>query len=244
MPTRAGTTQHLADIVEKPVTSISEVAERLGEIYDYALDSTTAGEHDGIVCFTSLYKTITETVDNEQYEDRDFLVRLDLEFARRYFDALSRYATDRSTAPGPWRILFDARSHPDIERVQFAAAGVNAHINYDLAAALLATWQDFPPSDARRHDYDKVNKVFDRHMDGLRNRFEAPFGSTAEDRSALDRLSNLICDLLVRGCRDDAWDDAADIRDSRDPDAARARMLRRLDGRITLLGRALLLPLP
>jgi Family of unknown function (DUF5995) len=244
MPMRSGTTQHLAEIVQEPVTSIPEVAKRLGEIHDYALRTTTAGDHDGIVCFTSLYKTITETVNDVRYEDRDFLVRLDLEFARRYFDALGRYAADRATAPGPWRILFDTRSHPDIERVQFAAAGVNAHVNYDLAAALLATWQDFPPNDARRRDYEKVNGVFRQHMDELRNRFDAPFGSTAEDRSTLDRLSNLICDLLVRGCRDEAWDDAADVWRSRDRDAARARMLRHLDGGVTLLGRALLLPLP
>ena len=130
-------------------------------MYEYASSSTTAGENDGIVCFTVLYRTITETVDNETYEDRDFLVRLDLEFARRYFRALRRYASDRGSAPRPWRLLFDARSDPDIERVQFAAAGVNAHINYDLADALLATWEDFRPNAARQRDFGKVNDVFD-----------------------------------------------------------------------------------
>ena len=242
MQTRAGTTQHLAEIVAEPVTSIPDVVKRLGEIHDHALNTTTAGDHDGIVCFTSLYKTITETVDNVSYEDREFLVRLDLEFARRYFDALRRYATDRSSAPGPWRILFDTRSDPDVERVQFAAAGVNAHINFDLAAALLATWADFPPTEARRRDYGKVNDVFRTHMDELRNRFDAPFGSTAEDRSALDRLSNLVCDLLVRGCRHEAWDDAEGVWRSRDRDVARGWMLSRLEAVTTLLGKALLLP--
>jgi hypothetical protein len=244
MPTREGSTQKLAEIVQAPVTSIPDVVKRLTEVHEYALTTTTAGERDGIVCFTSLYRTITQTVDGETYEDRDFLVRLDLEFARRYFDALHLYAQRRKDAPGPWRILFDSRSHPDIERVQFAAAGVNAHINYDLAAALLATWADFPPSEPRLRDYNKVNDVFRRHMDGLRQYFEAPFGSTAEDKSALDRVSNLISDLLVRGTRAEAWDDAHDVWKSKNRDAARERLLDRLDGPITLLGRALLLPLP
>ena len=103
MPTRAGSTQRLAEIAARDVTTIPEVVERLTEVYEYARGSTTAGENDGIVCFTQLYRTITQTVDKETYEDRDFLERLDLEFARRYFRALRSYASDRVSAPGPWR---------------------------------------------------------------------------------------------------------------------------------------------
>ena len=201
MPERAGSTQELAKIVAVPVTTIAEVAERLGEVHDYALRTTTAGDGDGIACFSGLYRTITQTVDVTPYEDRDFLVRLDLEFARRYFDAIGAYATDRHSAPRPWRLLFDARSHPDIERVQFASAGVNAHINFDLAAALLNTWTDFPPNDVRHRDYDTVDATFARHMDELRQYYDAPFGSSMFDHTALDRISNVCSDLLVRATR-------------------------------------------
>jgi hypothetical protein len=243
MPTRAGSTQGLAEIVSRPVATIAEVADRLGEVHDYATGTTTAGENDGIACFSGLYQTITRTIDVTPYEDREFLVLLDLEFARRYFDALRAYATDRKSAPGPWRILFDARSDPDLERVQFAAAGVNAHINYDLADALLSTFEKFEPNDARRRDYDTVDAAFKRHMDGLRERFGAPFGSSEEDRTVLDRVSNVVCSLLVRGCRGNAWDDAMGVWESRDRISARADMLDELDGEAKFLGRALLLPL-
>ena len=242
MPTRAGSTQGLAEIVDKPVATIAEVAERLGEVRDYAQTTTTAGEADGIACFSGLYQTITRTIDNTPYEDREFLVRLDLEFARRYFAALKAYAVDRATAPGPWKLLFDARSNPDIERVQFAAAGVNAHINYDLADALLGTFPEFPPNDNRRRDYDTVDNAFKKHMDGLRNFYEAPFGSSAWDKTVLDRLSNVICSMLVRGCRANAWDDATRVWTAADGEAARADMLADLDGEASFLGRALLLP--
>ena len=242
MPTREGSTQHLAEIVGKPVTTIAEVAERLGEVHDYALGTTTAGEGDGIVCFSGLYRTITQTIDVTPYEDRDFLVRLDLEFARRYFDALRAYAVDRGTAPRPWRMLFDARSNPEIERVQFAAAGVNAHINYDLAAALLTTWTDFPPDDARRRDYDTVDEAFKKHMDGLRDFYDAPFSGSAFDKTALDRLANAISDLLVRGTRANAWECAMRVWTSRNRDKARRRMLDELDFETSLLQRAVLLP--
>jgi hypothetical protein len=243
MTTRSGSTQELAEIAGRPVTTIAEVAERLGQIHDYALSTTTAGENDGIVCFSELYRAITETVDGTAYEDRGFLERLDLEFAGRFFAALGAYARDRATTPGPWRLLYDARSNPDVERVQFAAAGVNAHINYDLADALLATFSDSPPNAARRRDYDKVDGVFRDHMDGLRKRYDAPFGSSEFDRTVLDRLSNVICSMLVRGCRVNAWDDAMRVWSAPDRQAARTRMLDELDAEATFLGRALLLPI-
>ena len=243
MPERAGSTQGLVEIVDRPVTTIAEVAERLGQIHDYAASTTTAGEADGIACFSGLYQTITQTIDVTPYEDRDFLVRLDLAFARRYFDAIRAYAVERHSAPRPWRLLFDARSDPDIERVQFAAAGVNAHIDFDLAAALLDTWPDFPPNDARHRDYDTVDDAFKKHMDGLRKAYQAPFGSDAFDQTALDRLSNAVCDLLVRGTRANAWDDAMRVWTAPDRGKARERMLDELDAVASLLQRGLLLPL-
>ena len=241
MPT-AGSTQELARIVSVPVHTIAEVAERLGQVHDHALATTTAGDRDGIVCFTGLYRTITHTIDVTPYEDREFLVRLDLEFARLYFDALRAYAVDRDSAPGPWRLLFDRRSDPEIERVQFAAAGVNAHINYDLAAALLNTFPHFPPDDARRRDYDTVDEAFKKHMDGLRDYYDAPFSSSLFDRSVLDRLSNVVSSLLVRGTRANAWDDAMRVWTARDRDKARRRMLREQGFEAGFLQRGLLLP--
>ena len=243
MPTRAGSTQGLAEIVDKPVSTIAEVADRLGEVYDHARTTSTAGDDDGIACFSGLYQTITRTIDVTPYEDRAFLERLDLEFARRYFSALRAYAVDRTTAPGPWTLLFDARSHPRLERVQFAAAGVNAHINYDLADALLGTFPDFPPNEARRRDYNTVDDAFKKHMDQLREYYDAPFGDSLWDRTVLDGLANLIGDMLVRGTRANAWDDAMDVWHSADRAKARAQMLGRLDVAASFLGRALLLPI-
>ena len=42
--------------------------------------------------------------------------------------------------PAPWRVLFERRTG-QIAGVQFAAAGINAHINFDLPFALVATWE-------------------------------------------------------------------------------------------------------
>ena len=43
MPTRAGSTQGLAEIVDKPVSTIAEVADRLGEVYEHARTRSIRG---------------------------------------------------------------------------------------------------------------------------------------------------------------------------------------------------------
>ncbi len=56
--------------------------------------------------------------------------------------------------------------------VQLAGAGVNAHINFDLAVATVDTGRELGDADlaGRRDDYDKVNDVFAENMDALLDR--------------------------------------------------------------------------
>ena len=79
-------------------------------------------------------------------------------------------------------------------------------------------------------------------MDGLREYYDAPFGESIWDRTALDRLANLIGSMLVRGTRANAWNDATRVWEARDREKARKRMLAGLDVNASFLGRALLLP--
>ena len=41
--------------------------------------------------------------------------------------------------PTAWQPLFERRADPGIEPIQFALAGMNAHINHDLPLAVVAT---------------------------------------------------------------------------------------------------------
>src|SRR4051812_50063190 len=84
MPTRAGSTQGLAEIVDKPVSTIAEVADRLGEVYEHARTTSTAGDDDGIGCFSGLYQTITRTIHVTPYEDPAFLQRPEPEVPPRH----------------------------------------------------------------------------------------------------------------------------------------------------------------
>src|SRR5437868_14112818 len=103
-----------------------------------AFDAEAFAPDDGVRYFHALYREVTREVARRYaaggFEDTAFLAALDVAFAGLYFDAL--HAPD--AAPRAWRALFDRRA-AQLEPLRFALAGMNAHINRDLAVALDAT---------------------------------------------------------------------------------------------------------
>ena len=229
------------------VQTVEEVIVALTAIRDDAAADIRAPRIDGISCFTRLYVTITENVlatltgthPTRSFADEAFLTRLDVLFARRYLDAIRAYERHDGTVPACWRVLFDHRRDPSVGHVNFAACGVNAHVNFDLTLALLETWEEFPPTPARRADYDRVNDIFAEEMDDLREDFDAFLAGTGEG-GLLDRFGNALSDLLVRATRGQAWEVAERVWARRgDPEAYRAALAaetKRLDSAAHVLG--------
>lgn len=253
-PASTGSTQRLAELAgDAPATSIPEVVERLAEIRDHAASTSLLGENDGIAAFSKLYHVITRRIgdmaENGEFRSSPFLVQLDIEFAERYFQALRRYAADIHTAPGVWRVLFDNRSDPNVAPVNFAMLGVNAHINFDLAHALIATWRRIAPDgdgpdSAQHHDYRLVNDVFEIEMDGLREELDSLL-SHGPDGAPWDVGANWLADLVVTFTRDLAWEEANRVwEQGATPEVCRLSE-RRLDSIATFIGQGLLrTPLP
>jgi Family of unknown function (DUF5995) len=238
------------------VSSIKEVVAALEKVRDGSAEELVRPEIDGISAFTRLYTIITQnvldTVEGRKrartFPDPDFLTRLDLEFARRYLAAIRAYESGAPDTPASWAVLFDRRRDQDVRHVNFAACGVNAHVNFDLAFALLETWKDFPPNDARHEDYDQINDIFAEEMDELREDFGA-FLADTRDGGILDKLGNFASDLVVRVTRRWAWDAAEEVWEHYDPDQdaggrkyqdAYADELKGLDRAASLAGRMLL----
>lgn len=206
------------------VTTIAEVVAALSRIRDGAAEDLVQPEIDGISAFSRLYTIITQnvldTVEGRKpartFNDPAFLTRLDLEFARRYLAAIHAHETGSPKAPVCWAVMFDRRRDQDVRHVNFAACGVNAHVNFDLAFALLETWKEFPPNKARRADYDEINDIFAEEMDDLREDFGAFLAGTREG-GILDKLGNFASDLVVRLTRSYAWDAAERVWEHYDP---------------------------
>src|SRR4051794_3251781 len=117
-------------------SSIDEVVARMEEI------AAPLPRADGVACFTRLYLDVTRGVNERVaavgFQEPRFMERLDVLFAQLFFDALAATLRDPARAPRAWLPLFEARSRRGIAPVQFAFAGMNAHINRDLPVALVS----------------------------------------------------------------------------------------------------------
>ena len=93
-----------------------------------------------------MYLQVTEAVRDElpSFESPEFVERLDVLFAEFYFQAFDAAAAQAWVSKA-WAPLFDRRDERGILALQFAIAGMNAHINNDLAHALVLTWQRARP---------------------------------------------------------------------------------------------------
>ena len=111
---------------------------------------------DGLWWFNRLYLRVTlavrSAVTTTTFRDPAFLERLDVVFANQYFDAVAAGDADPRAAPSAWRPLFECRHRRGILSIQFALAGMNAHINRDLPAGIVATYAatDGAPRTERR----------------------------------------------------------------------------------------------
>ena len=124
--------------VQMPPQSIADVIQTMQTIGDTCIDG------DGLKWFNWLYLQVTQSVETRVasggFNDPAWLAELDVQFARLYFGALESALQDQS-GPGCWQVLFERRNQAAVARIQFALAGINAHINHDLPQAIVATCQ-------------------------------------------------------------------------------------------------------
>ena len=205
----------------------------------------TASGGSPIADFNRLYLRITTGVLERLYAgsfaDPAFLARLDVEFAARYFEAVRAWTEARPCCPRVWSVLFGRIAGP----VPSAAAGVNAHINFDLPFALVTTFDHLgsdPVDDSDQHrDYLQLNDIFAEAIPGLR-------------RGYLDRWQLLIDTMngdlddwwqgeAVTYTRNVAWRHAQKLWALRHDLPATADERARLDGHAAALSRLLLSPL-
>jgi uncharacterized protein DUF5995 len=138
---------------------IADVIRRLRTI------EASGSRSDGVVCFARLYREVTEGVGAELrrqgFADNRFLETLDVQFAALFFSALESYGRDPARTPSAWVPLFAQRSRRGIAPLQFALAGMNAHINRDLPVALVTTCRelglDLGEGSAEHADFERVD---------------------------------------------------------------------------------------
>ena len=180
---------------------------------DQALD-----DGDGLKWFNRLYMMVTQEVDGNPpaggWKDPAWLVKLDVIFADLYFKAVADCLNGSADAPNAWEALMEARFRPGIDRIQYALAGMNAHINHDLALALLETDKQMnvvPGFNSPQHiDYEAVNGLLETVMPAeLKMLATDVLGQVAQDTGKIGRV---LAFWNVCKARDLAWDFADHLR--------------------------------
>jgi len=221
-----------------PVVTIAEVIARMEAI------GAAVSAADGLACFNRMYLDVTRQVDSRLgqgfFADPAFMTSLDVAFARLYFGAVNA-AGNPAAVPLAWRPLVEQRANPGIEPVQFALAGMNAHINHDLPLAVVSTCTALATSpDAGAHfaDYQKVDQLLDAAEQSVRQSFEsAP--ELAVDHH-LSAVSNLIANWTINSARDLAWNNCLLLWAVRDNPVARGLLADSLAASAALTSRLLL----
>jgi hypothetical protein len=229
----------LAPASPAPLTSVADVIARMEAIGA----SLAAG--DGLACFNRMYLEVTEQVaSNLQagfFADPQFMTQLDITFASLYFAAVDA-ADDQAAVPLAWRPLFEHRATPGIEPVQFALAGMNAHINHDLPLAVTGTCTALgtsPAAGTHQADYQKVDQLLDAAEQSVRQSLEsAP--ELAADRH-LQAVCNLAAAWSINSARDLAWTNSLLLWQVRDVPVARGLLCDSLAITTAMASRALLI---
>jgi hypothetical protein len=138
------------------VASIDDVLAKLKSIIQWAMQNQSE-----LGYFPSLYYRMTvavrDGINNGLFENGTRMERLDVLFARRYFEAFDAFQAGQPVSKS-WQVAFDATRNEQITVFQHLVLGVNAHINLDLGIAAAHT----RPQDAiygLRKDFEKINEV-------------------------------------------------------------------------------------
>ncbi|WP_367324598.1 DUF5995 family protein [Streptomyces sp. HUAS ZL42] len=224
--------------LEQFTTPVDTVVSRMR-----ALDAALPAR-DGVAVFNRVYLAVTEAVDRHidagRFADARAAITLDVRFAERYLAAVDAAAVGRRT-PACWRPLFQMRRHPGVRPLQFALAGINAHIGHDLALAVVDACRslDCEPADLE-DEFDRVGEL----LLSLEERIREDLMPGPDLLQIADPLTHLLGSWSLERARDATWTAARALWALRGlPDVAE-EFTDHLDAAVGLAGRMLLTPLP
>jgi hypothetical protein len=196
----------LADIIaSRTISTIDDVVAVMRGI-DAALPNG-----DGLKWFNLLYLKVTEGVRDrppaESWKDPAWLERLDVLFADLYFNAIAAWEQNPDKVARCWFPLLASRQRSNIKRLQFALAGMNAHINHDLAIAVVQTAKerDIAPrrGSPQYRDFDRVNAILEVVEGEVKQHIAT--GIIGEIDQKLGDIDDILAMWKVRKARETAW---------------------------------------
>ena len=197
--------------------------------------------------FNAMYLKVTERIAIEletgsTFSDSAFMAELDVRFAELWLAAHDA-ATAGAKVPSAWSPLFEERSTPGILDIQYALAGMNAHIEHDLPLAVVATCRSrgvTPRRRSVRQDYESVNDLLAAAESEVRRSFLTEIGQHVDDE--MGPLVHLVSAWNIDKARDLAWVSAETIWATRQATKLSSRYVAMLGHTVGLASRCLLTP--
>jgi hypothetical protein len=174
------------------------------------------------------------------FQDPAWLAALDVQFAGLYFGVLRAALSGTGSVPDCWQVLFDRCSDFAVARIQFALAGINAHINHDLAAAIVATGSAPVHGNGHYADYTSVNATLDTLVENAKTTLRVRLPGDA--LPPVSHLEDTIAAFSVSAAREAAWNNAEVLWGLRGVPGLAAWTLGTIDGMTAVIGKALLVP--
>jgi hypothetical protein len=173
-------------------------------------------------CYLVMTRRVHLRVRDGAFHDGPWVTRLLDRFADYYFDAVDAHdgvgpPVEGHTCPEVWRGALDACSDPDCHPLQALMLGINAHINHDLALALVDVLDDWETLDEeqrrlRRDDHELVDTIIDETTDEVQREVVAQWSPLA---SAIDLLLGPLDEwafgTLAQSWRSQVWVDAMEL---------------------------------
>jgi hypothetical protein len=231
----------LATAVQSPPQAISGVLNIMQTI------DTTCAAADGLKWFNWLYLQVTQAVENKVnaggFSDPAWLATLDVQFASLYFSSLYGYLTD-GQCPACWSTMYRVRDQAKVARIQFALAGMNAHINHDLPMAIVATCKatnTVPQhSTPQYNDYTSVNATLDSLIDTAKGTLNVRL--PGDPLPAVSHVEDMVAAWNLATFRERAWDTAQGLWG--ESAGAAGLQIGLIDTWVAELNRVLLVPVP
>jgi hypothetical protein len=189
--------------------------------------------HDERAVFLGAYAIITgamrHAIDRNEFDDDTWVRQYLLQFARLYLAALRASAEGQETrVPTAWRIAFELANSGRGTVLQHLLLGINAHINHDLALALVEAGLE-PERERRYKDHTAVNRVLQAATQDLETHVERFYSPALYLIDVLcGPFEREIADLIVDRARETAWQHGLALANAPDEEA-RAALRRQID---------------
>ena len=236
----------LAAAIPSSLQTVTDVVQALESIQATCVDG------DGLKWFNGLYLQVTQAVQAEcqlqgtaagGFSNPAWMAALDVRFASFYLNAVKSSLSGNAT-PGCWQALFAARNVTTIARIQFALAGMNAHINHDLPQAVLGICQatGIAPQHGtvQYNDYTAIDTTLDGLMNAAKQTLQV--GLLGDALPPVGRLENMLAAWDLSAAREAAWNNAELLWRLDGVPAVAATFLDTLDGLTAVASKALLIP--